>query len=622
LKGRRLGRWLAVVVAASALAAGLARSEWHRALETAYTDYWHIAAGERYRPAHAVLVYVDDATLLAYRDEPLAFWAPQFARALAVLREAGAAVVGLDYLYLVSAEAWLARLKLPDARIAREYDAPFRAALARGNVILSTQLVDLPSGGLELLQPPPEQRLLLPGGNHDLGIASLHPDPDKHVRGFFPVMIPDPAFPGVAFNLQLALRAAKLDPAQGEWRLGGTTLRRELRRYPIGYAGPPGTIPSVSMLALLQPDALARPEVRALRGKVAIIAPSHAGSGDRHFTPYSRGGDAQQMHGGELHANIVETLLQGRYPRALPLAGELAYVFLVVSVATALFLVLRVGVAAALGALLLAALAVPAYLAFKADWVLPVAELQSGIAAAFLMTLGLRLTGEERERARTRKVFERYVAAPVVAKLLAEDRRPDLGGELLTVTVLFSDIRGFTAFSEKLGAHEVVEMLNAYFTRVCEPILAEGGTVDKYIGDAVMAEFGSPFPYPDHARRAIRAALGMAREAEAFKAWMRQRFPDRGLAEFGIGVGLHTGEAVCGSIGTPRRQEYTAIGDTVNAASRLEGATKDLSVVIAASEATVRAAGPGVRTGKRETLTLKGRAEPIVVHEVTGIDDV
>src|SRR6185295_16004605 len=182
-------------------------------------------------------------------------------------------------------------------------------------------------------------------------------------------------------------------------------------------------------------------------------------------------------------------------------------------------------------AVLAALIPLPAYALFQADWVLPVAEPQLALVLAYLMSLGLRLTGEERERARTRQVFSRYVAEEVVDKLLAEGRRPDLAGEVLNVTVLFSDIRGFTTLSEKLSAHEVVEMLNAYFTRACEPILAQGGTVDKYIGDAVMATFGSVVQYPDHARRALRAALGMQREAEAFKTWMRERFPDKGLAE-------------------------------------------------------------------------------------------
>jgi adenylate cyclase len=187
--------------------------------------------------------------------------------------------------------------------------------------------------------------------------------------------------------------------------------------------------------------------------------------------------------------------------------------------------------------------------------------------------------------------------------------------------VLFSDIRNFTTISEKLSAHEVVEKLNAYFTRVCEPILQQGGTVDKYIGDAVMAVFGSPVTYPDHARRAVRAAIGMAREAASFRAWMENRFSDRDLPAFGIGVGLHTGEAVIGDIGTPKRKEFTAIGDTVNAASRLEGVTKELGCVVAASEAAVSAAGPGVRTGKVETLTVKGRSEPIRVFEVVDLDE-
>jgi adenylate cyclase len=361
--------------------------------------------------------------------------------------------------------------------------------------------------------------------------------------------------------------------------------------------------------------------VQALNGKLVIIAANNAGTSDLHFTPYSRGATADQMAGGEIHANIIETILSGRYPTSLAPAAEIAYVAVLLALAAFAFLKLPAGWGAAAGIGLGIALALPAYFALKADWVLPVAEPQFGIAAAFLMVLGLRLTGEERERTRIRQMFGRYVSDEVVTKLLAEGRRPDLGGETLTVTVLFSDIRGFTTISEKLSAHEVVEMINAYFTRVCEPILEQGGTVDKYIGDAVMAVFGSPVQHPDHARRALRAALGMAREAEGFKQWMATRFPDRGLPEFRIGVGMHTGEAVIGDIGTPRRKEFTAIGDTVNAASRLEGVTKDLKCVIAASAQTVIAAGSGVRTGRSEEITVKGKTKGIVVHEILGLDE-
>jgi adenylate cyclase len=613
-------RWLGVAAAATGLASGLARTDWHRALENVYYDYWHVVSRVRYEPKYTVFVTVDDATLLALKDDPLAFWAPYWGQAIGTLVKAGAKAVGLDYLYMVSAESWLRKLDLPDSQISREYDTPLRAALSEGKTILITQLVELPDGSLEVLQPPDDQRFLLPGGKNDLGIANLHPDPDKHVRSFIPVMIPDPSFPGLSFNMQLALRAAGADPNDNEWTIAGATLKRELKRVPISYAGPPGTIPTVSMLTLLQPDALERPEVKALRGKVAIIAANNSGTSDRHFTPYSRGAEADQMAGGEIHANIVETILSGRYLRALPAWLEVAYLGGVLAAAVWFFLRLSVGRSAALAAGLLVAAALPAYLAFQRYWVLPVAELQTGLAAAFLMILGLRLTGEERERSRMRQVFGRYVSDEVVDVLLANDRKPDLAGEAKVITVLFSDIRGFTTFSEKLSAHEVVEMLNAYFTRVCEPILAQGGTVDKYIGDAVMAVFGSPVAHPDHARRAVRAALGMAREAEAFKAWMHSRFPGRGLAEFAIGVGLYTGEAVIGDIGTPKRKEFTAIGDTVNAASRLEGATKEMKCTVAAAEPTVKAAGQGVRTGKVQTLTVKGRSEPIRAYEILGID--
>jgi adenylate cyclase len=242
-----------------------------------------------------------------------------------------------------------------------------------------------------------------------------------------------------------------------------------------------------------------------------------------------------------------------------------------------------------------------------------------GLILSYVGILGIKLTGEERERARIRKIFSRYVTDEVVEKLLASGRLPDLGGEAYRVTVLFSDIRNFTTISEKLAPHQVVEMLNTYFSLACEAILAQGGSVDKFIGDAIMAVFGAPVPYPDQARRALRAALDLAQKAQEFRAWMAEHFRGLDLPDFAIGVGLHTGEAIVGNIGSPRRLEFTAIGDTVNAASRLESLTKELGWTIVASSSTI-AAAPGVVTGRQETRTVKGRKEPLQVFEVLGLE--
>jgi adenylate cyclase len=604
------------VALAAGLAAAAARTDWVRSLENIYYDYAHILAGVRNVPERTALVAVDDETLAMLKDDPLAFWAPHFARAIGALTQAGVKAIGFDFLYQVSAESWLKKLNLPESDVSRSYDGPLRAAFASGNTVLIVHLVARQNGELELLMPPPDQLLLLPRGVDDLGIANLYPDGDKHVRRFFPVLDPDPQKPGLSFALQLALRVAGADPSAPEWTLAGTRFAREVRLLPIGYAGPPGTVPTVSMSRLLQPGAAADPKVRALKGKVVILAANNTGTPDAHFTPYSRGAAAVQMAGGEIHANIVETLLSGRYPAPPPSGVASLYAALVALVATLCFFRLPVqwGALAAAGF----AIAIPllAYAAFLGNLVLPAAEPQIGVGLVFLAVLGLRLTGEERERARIRQLFGRYVSDEVVEKLLADKDRPDLQGEAATVTVLFSDIRNFTTLSERLSAHEVVEMLNAYFSRACEPILAQGGTVDKYIGDAVMALFGSPVKHPDHARRAVRAALGVARAAEGFGQWMRERFPGKDLPEFGVGIGLHTGEAVIGDIGTPKRRDFTAIGDTVNAASRLEGITKEMGCRIVASEATVRSAGQGVVTGKSENVKVKGKSEPIKVFEV------
>jgi class 3 adenylate cyclase/CHASE2 domain-containing sensor protein len=613
--GRNAAFGALLVVVACAAAQGAAALGWLGALENAWYDSWHLLAGRRAEPSHVVIAAVDSPSLLRYRDEPLVFWGPHFARAIGVLRQAGARVIGVDYLFTVSAESWLARLSLSDREASRKYDIPLRTELARGGVVLIGVWAGGDSGGGELLLPIKDYLFSLPGGVEDVGLANFFTDADGSVRSFVPALFEGEAAPRLSFAVQLARRAGDAPP--GAAGVSDDTLPRR-----IGYCGPPGTIPRLSFQRLLAADAAQDPAVRALAGKVVIVSSENIGSQDAHLTPYSRSSwlsAGRMMSGAEVHANIVETILTGRRPRACPAWAAWLFTAAVLGAATALFLRLHPAPGAAAGlALALAGLGA-AYALFLRAWVLPVAGTQLGLAVCYLGTLAFRLRGEERTRTRLRRIFGRHVSDEVVEQLLARGEQPDLGGATVVITVLSADIRNFTTLSERLGAHEVVEMLNAFYTRVCECVLEQGGTVNKFIGDAVLALFGAPVPHPDHAQRAVTAALAISREASAFRAWMRQRFPGADLPEFAIGVGLHTGEAVVGNIGSPRRQEYTAIGDTVNTAFRIEGLTKPLGWTVVASRATIEAAGGRVVTGGRDRLAVKGRAAPVEVFEVIDV---
>ncbi len=575
-----------------------------------YYDAWHQVSGLRYQPKHVVIVAIDDQTRLEHQDEPLVFWSPHFARVIGVLRQAGVKVIGMDFLFSVSAESWLKRLKLPESDQSRTYDLPFREQLASGRVILAGDLVIDADGKQKALLPLPDYWASLPEKLDDVGLVKFYNDPDGVIRRLL-TAIPTAEGEGwVTFAKLLVERAAFGDAARGS------------PPHLIGFSGPPGTIPRVSFRRLLSPGAEQDPQIQGLKDKIVIIAYETSGVQDIHQTPYARGFinlPAHLMSGAEIHANIVETLLTGRVPRPVSPLCRSVYLLAALIMGTALFFRLSPGLGLAALGLLSLIVTVFAFLLFRKYLVVPVAISQLGLLFSYLGVLGLRLTREERERARLRQIFGRYVSEDVVENLLASGKQPDLGGEAFTVTVLFSDIRNFTSMSESLTPHEVVEMLNTYFSRVCEPILAQGGTVDKFIGDAVMAVFGSPAPHPDHARRALRAALTMAEKAREFHAWMERRFSNRGLSDFCIGIGVHTGVAVVGNIGSPQRFEFTAIGDTVNIASRLEGLTKELGWTIVASSGTIEAAGPGVVTGGKKELKVKGRREAVTVYEVTDL---
>ena len=224
----------------------------------------------------------------------------------------------------------------------------------------------------------------------------------------------------------------------------------------------------------------------------------------------------------------------------------------------------------------------------------------------------------ERER-QLQEMFTRALLGQTHDKLAVEDAG-DRTGEVRRATVLFSDIRDFTTISERLSATEVAQLLNAYFNHVCEPIAAYGGQALKFIGDGVMAVFDDRIdPARPHARRALLAALGMAVAAHQFRGWLDERFADRGLPAFAIGVGVNEGEVMMCSVGSREAREYTAIGDTVNLASRLEGKTRELGWSVIASQATLAAAGAGIEPGRSLTLWVKGRSAPVDAVEITGM---
>jgi serine/threonine-protein kinase PpkA len=194
-------------------------------------------------------------------------------------------------------------------------------------------------------------------------------------------------------------------------------------------------------------------------------------------------------------------------------------------------------------------------------------------------------------------------------------------GKMTVATVMFADIRNFTTYSERLTAEQIAELLNAYFEAVCQPIVRNGGRITKLIGDGIMVVFEArPEDGEDnHARRAVRAGLGVVLAADGFGEWFRQHFEMSGLPEFATGVGIHTGDLMEVRIGPPGAEDLTVVGDSVNVASRLEGQTKELGWPVVASAATISMAGDLVSTGESRTLELRGRNAPIEAVEVTGI---
>jgi adenylate cyclase len=345
----------------------------------------------------------------------------------------------------------------------------------------------------------------------------------------------------------------------------------------IDYAGPANTIHRISFSQVYK----GRAPPGFFRNRIVVVGAAAPTLQDVHATPLGSG----QMSGPELQANAIDTVRRGFPLRQGPGATDVVLIVLLGMIAPIAGLRLRPLAALALALGAGAAFVIAAQLAFNGGAVIAVVYPVAALLVSILIALAVQYSVAAFERARTRAVFARFVPEHVVDDVLArtgDDLR--LGAVRREATVMFTDLRGFTSFAEQVPPDRVVEVLNRYLGEMSDAIMAHDGTLVAYMGDGIMAAFGVPLEQPDHADRALAAAREMLKvRLPAFNAWLASE----GLGDgFRMGIGLNTGPVMSGNVGSERRLEYTAIGDTTNTASRLEGMTKGTPHQLFLSEST------------------------------------
>jgi adenylate cyclase len=574
----------------------------------------HAVVGSRHQPddSPVAIVAVDEES---YRrqplaDRPIALWTPEIGRLVEALFDAGATVIGFDIVLPTSAESF-----------APGYERDFLRALHRGGA--SGRLV---LGEVQQQEKPilPHRGQIIAAGSSNIRPLNITEDTDGVIRRV-PLFLAGGSEPVAGFALELAGRfvGARPEPiGNGDARLGERIIRATGGgSLLVNFDGGGGGFPHYSFADLVAcVDARRTDFLRnAFAGKVVLIgavldvedrkltskrfatAPEGANDAPRCILPplsglYRADLGRAVVPGTEVQASAVRDILTEEWLRPLRPIGRFVVLLLAAMFAAAAGLVWRMRVAALAVVGAVAAFDGASLITLQRSIVMPALA----VTVAGLLSYGFAVlwrTGiVERDRRALARAFRLYLPAAAVDRLLSSPKGPELGGEIRDVTVLFSDIADFTALAEKQNSHALVTALNGYFDRMAEIIEREGGFIDKFIGDAIVAVFGAPAGPLDHAAAAMRAACAMTASTQDLS--------------FRTRVGLNSGPVLIGNIGASRRFNYTVMGDTVNLASRLEGANKEYGTTILASGDT-RAAAQIIAFREVDRIRVVGRAAPI-----------
>lgn len=530
-------------------------------------------------PEDVVIIAIDESSLAAIGRWP---WDRKIhAELLAALERGKARAVGFDI-----------HLAEPQDEI---NDALLERAIEKLPIVLPTELRDLrftQTGARASSAALPLNRFRRP--NASLGHVNILTDDDGIARRV--ALIAETAqgetMPAFAVSLwQAALPSGRIS-------LPSPAIQR------IRYLGPGGTFHTISYRDVINGSV----PLQEFREKVVLVGVTAPDLHDTLLTPATRG---QTMPGVEAHAAIFEMLRRGSFFFEIPLWLKLAAIAMPSVLMGVFFSFMRklrfvIGATGASAFLIIFSAAV----AFDKGVIAPLLYPLISLSGSFAAIASFRYASEAKEKRWIRETFQRYVSPHVVEALIRDPSRLALGGEEREVSVLFCDIRGFTSWSERLRPEELVPLLNEYLSALTEVILKEDGVLDKYIGDAIMAFWGAPLNQPDHALQAVRTAQTMVRRLETLNtAWAA-----RGVAPLKNGVGIATGIVVVGNMGSLERFDYTVIGDTVNTASRLESATKELGETIVFAESTAEKIKHALPVKALGEIMVKGKEKAVKVY--------
>ena len=571
-----------------------------------------------------VLVLMDQKSAAALGREKASWSRHQMALALDHLREAGAEIIGLDMIFMAPD---------PDPSADRE----LAAAMDRCNNVVLARGTSTQWGELEAISTFQEMAIgdgfinfLLDEDEVLRRVRYLHakPLPDGHLE-----LLP-------SFSLELARTYLNVDfnfDFSDDDHLvigseGGPQLRIPYPELIINYHGDYQVFPHISYVDAVQNSF--PPE--KVNDRLVIIGSSLSTEKDIFSTPYTRflepSGEYEAVFGSVVrdvlsakdigvacHAHAVETILSQQFIQKLPSAYVMALIGCLAIIGT-IFYLPRIGIIGATVFLIgsLGLIVGAGHLAFLQSriWV-PIAPLMAILSLQYLSGVIVQKIFEQRRASFVTSLFGKFVSYSVVDELIRGNLELDLAGRHQELTMLFSDIRGFTTISERLGAKETGELLNHYFSKMVPIVFKHQGTLDKLIGDAIMAFFGAPIHYEDHPIKAAETAVHML---DSLKKMQREAAVE-GISDLRIGIGLNTGLVTVGNLGSSDFMDYTVIGDAVNLASRLEGLNKIYGTKILLSEFTADQLDDRFLLRELDRVKVKGKETAVTIYELMGYTD-